>query len=125
MPRDTFTDFSVHTAPTEDGGTEIAIFGEFDLATIGPVKDAVATALEESGHVVIDLRACPFVDSRGIGVLVQAAVSLRKQGRALLIRGVQGRVQRILEIAGLTNSDLLSVELEPPVSGAPAADDKG
>ena len=124
MPRDTFTDFSVHTAPTDDGGTEITIFGELDLATVGPVNEAVAGALEATGHVVIDLRACPFVDSRGIAVLARAAVSLRSQNRMLHIRGVQGRVKRILDIAGLTTSDLLTVELEPSPSEPPPLQDK-
>ncbi|MDX6587155.1 MAG: hypothetical protein QOI31_1628 [Solirubrobacterales bacterium] len=114
MPRDTFTDFAVHSAPTGDGGTEIAIFGELDLATIEPVKAAVESALESIGHVVIDMRACPFVDSRGIAVLAHAAIGLREQGRDLLIRGAHPRVQQILDRSGLTSSNLLKVEPEPP-----------
>ena len=61
---------------------------------------------------MIDLRACGFVDSRGIGALVEAAMRLREQGRRLTLRGVQPRVLRILEVAGLTGSELLEVEPE-------------
>jgi anti-sigma B factor antagonist len=117
MPRDTFTDFSVHSAPTGDGGTEITIFGELDLATIEPVKAAVEEALESTGQVVIDMRACPFVDSRGIAVLAHAAVGLQEQGRDLLIRGAQPRVKRILDVSGLTSSNLLKIEPEPSGQG--------
>ena len=114
MPRDTFTDFAVHSAPTGDGGTEIAVFGELDLATVDQVKEKVEDALGATGHVVIDLRACPFVDSRGIGAIAQAAIGLREQERNLLLRGVQARVMRILDVSGLAASDLLTVEPELP-----------
>ena len=122
---DTFTDFSVHVAPSQNGGSEIAIFEELDLATEGHVNHAVDTVLEGSGPVVIDLRACPFVDSRGIRVLVRAALRLREQDRTLVLRGVQARVRRILDVAGLTTSDLLAVEPQPPAEphkGDPAQD---
>jgi anti-anti-sigma factor len=118
MPRETFTDFAVHSAPTGDGGMDITIFGELDLATIEPVKEAVDKALATTGHVVIDLRACPFVDSSGIAVLAHAAIGLREQGRDLLLRGVQARVERTLDVAGLTSSNLLQLEPEPPASAA-------
>jgi anti-sigma B factor antagonist len=110
MPPDTFTDFSIHVAPTSDGGTDVAIFGELDLATSDKAKDAIDSAIARSGDVVIDLRACPFVDSTGIGVLAQAAVRLREQKRTLTLRGVRDRVRRILDLAGLTKPDLVVVE---------------
>lgn len=123
MTADTFTDFSIHSAPTQNGGTEIAIFGELDYATEARVTPVVDAALERSGPVVIDLRACPFVDSRGIGVLVRAAVRLQKQDRTLVLRGVQKRVRRILDITGLATSDLLAIEPQPEArKGSPEAD---
>jgi len=111
MPPNTFTDFSIHVARTSDGGTDVAIFGEFDLATSDKVRDALDSVLEQTGDVVIDLRACPFVDSTGIAILAQAALRLREQKRTLTLRGVRERVRRILDLAGLTRSDLVVVEL--------------
>lgn len=116
MPKDTFTDFAVHSAPTRDGGTEITVYGELDLATVDDVKAKVDEAIEGSGHVIIDLRACPFVDSRGIGVIAHAAVGLKNQSRELRLRGVQPRVKRTLDISGLTKSHLITVEAEPDAS---------
>jgi anti-anti-sigma factor len=107
-----YTDFAVHVAPISEGGTDVAIFGELDLATVDQVRDALSGAIAAEGPVVIDLRACGFVDSRGIGALVQAALRLRERGRRLTLRGAQPRVMRILEVAGLTRSDLLDVEPE-------------
>ena len=108
-----YTDFAVHVAPTGDGGTDVAIFGELDLATVDRVRAALADAIEAEGRVVIDLRACGFVDSKGIGALVQAALRLKAQGRPLVLRGVQPRVMRTLGIAGLTGTDLLDIQPQP------------
>jgi len=107
-----YTDFAVHIAPTREGGTDVAIFGELDLATVERVRAALSEAVAAAGPVVIDLRACGFVDSRGIGALVEVALRLREEKRILTLRGVQPRVMRILEVAGLVGSELLEVEPE-------------
>jgi anti-anti-sigma factor len=107
------TEFSVHVAPSGDGGTVVTIFGELDLATVDRVQIAMAEAIDATGPVVVDLRACGFVDSRGIGVLAKAAVRLHEEGRDVLFKGVQPRIMRTLEIAGLTDWDQLKIEPEP------------
>ena len=113
------TDFAVHVAPTGQGGTDVAIFGELDLATVERVKAALSEAIAAEGQVVIDLRACGFVDSKGIAALVEAALRLSDQGRLLRLRGVQPRVMRTLGIAGLTKWDLLEVEPESEAEPEP------
>ncbi len=62
--------------------------------------------------MVVDLRACAFVDSRGIGALIEAALKLQEEDRKLILRGAHARVLRTLQIAGLTDSDLLELEQE-------------
>ena len=109
---DMYTEFSVHIAPTNDGGTEVTIFGELDLATKDQVAEALDSVLDRPGHVVIDLRACYFVDSTGIAVLAKAALRLQEQNRTLRLRGMRERVRRIFEMAGLL--DLLVIEPEDP-----------
>ena len=109
-----YTDFSVHVAPHAEGGIDVTIFGELDLATVEQVEDALGQAIDGEGDVVIDMRACGFVDSRGIAALVRAALRLREQGRQVLIRGVQQRVMRTLERAGITTMDHLRIEPQEP-----------
>ena len=122
MPPDPvpFTDFAVHVSPSEEG-MHVAIFGEFDLATLDRVRVAVDDVMDAEGDVVIDMRACPFVDSKGIGLIAQSAIRLRNQGRRLTLRGVRERVARTLDIAGLTQSALLEVERQPTSPRPPGA----
>jgi anti-anti-sigma factor len=105
-----YTDFSVHVAPTPGGGTDVAVFGELDLATVGKVEAALEEAIDAPGSVVIDLRACGFVDSTGIGALVKAALRLKEQDRGLVIRGVKQRVLRILDVAGIATMENVAIE---------------
>jgi anti-sigma B factor antagonist len=112
MPSDAhpYTDFSVHVAPRPEGGTDVAIFGELDLATVDEVEAAIGRAIDAPGEVVIDLRACGFVDSTGIAALVKAALRLSEQNRGLLVKGVKDRVMRILELAGVTAMENIAIE---------------
>lgn len=107
-----YTDFAVHVAPTAEGGMDVTIYGELDLATVEKVRKAFGEAIAGKGPVVVDLRACGFVDSRGIAALIEAALRLQEEGRRLILRGAQARVLRILQISGLTDSDLVEVEGE-------------
>jgi anti-sigma B factor antagonist len=108
-------DFAVHSAPLADGGTEITIFGDLDLHTVGEMRAALEPALANEGPIVIDLRACPFVDSSGLGALAGAAVRLDERGRSLVIRGVGPRVLRTFQVAGIADRDSITVEPGPTV----------
>jgi anti-anti-sigma factor len=105
-----FTDLSVHVAPGAKGGLEIALFGELDGASAGKLDDALGEASAGEGPVVIDMRACGFVDSKGVAVLIKAAVHLGDQDRDVIIRGAKDRVVRVLEVAGITSMRHLTVE---------------
>lgn len=121
MPPDTkpYTDFSVHVAPINGEGTDVAVFGELDLATLGAVKNALDKAVDRGGNVVLDLRACGFVDSKGIGLIAKTAIRLRDAERTLILRGVQYRVRRILELTGLSESELMIIEPEAEAPSSP------
>lgn len=104
------TEFAVHVAPSPGEGSTVTIFGELDLVTVDRVSAALNAAIAADGPVVVDMRACGFVDSRGIGCLVQAALKLKEGDRVIVLRGIQPRVERILEVAGISNSELVVIE---------------
>ncbi len=71
----------------------------------------------ESVTTILDLTDVPYVDSAGLGVLTNSYVSHQKQGRKLLLVGVNERVQTLFKI---TKLDQL-FEVFPTVDSARAA----
>ena len=78
--------------------------GELDVATVARLRDAMAQRRPEEA-LVIDLRDLGFLDTSGLQVVVEAHRRSRSEDFELtLIPGPHG-VQRVFEIAGL--SDML------------------
>ena len=108
----THLEFSVRVAERAGGGTEVTIFGELDIASAPQLRSALERAVDADGEVELDMRACSFIDSTGIAVVVRAARSLSEDGRTLRIKGVRDRVRGILELAGLLSSSWVVIEPE-------------
>ena len=53
---------------------------------------------EKSHGLILDLSDVPYIDSAGIGVLVNAMVSCNKNDRTLVLSGVTERVMTVLRI---------------------------
>ena len=77
--------------------------GELDMATAPELEQVVMPRLDNSGWVVLDLRALEFIDSSGLRVVVGAHRSAEERGgRFTCVRGAPGStVHRIVEIAGI------------------------
>lgn len=96
----------------------ISLDGELDIATVGRLDAAVATAMRQRPAViVIDLRKLSFCGATGLTSLLQAYKQSRAEGRRLvLVRG--GRfVQRIFAICGV---DGLFEFVQRPEEAAPS-----
>ena len=67
-----------------------------------PLTDAVRSALE-AGHIhfVVDLGGVTYVDSMGIGQLVQALAAVRKRGGVMRLTNLTRRVTEILALTNL------------------------
>lgn len=75
--------------------------GELDLSNAGEVRDALCRFdLEDHIEMLADLSDLEFIDSSGMGVLVNACRRVRKSdGRFITL--CDGDVFRTLQIAGL------------------------
>lgn len=88
-----------------DDGTVcvIAVTGEIDIEHAGDLA-AVGRLVSESqraSHVVIDLGNVRFMDSTGLGALVEIHNAAAHAGRTVELRDLHPRVQKIIEITGL------------------------
>jgi anti-sigma B factor antagonist len=83
--------------------TVIASEGEIDVSTVGAFRNALSEAARAGAdRLVIDLSEVTFIDSSGLGALVEAHNRLRRDHRQLVVvapRGTSAAV--LLELAGL------------------------
>ena len=76
--------------------------GEIDAASSSVLADAFETVLANGASVVVlDAAGVHFIDSSGLRVIVAAGNRLSENGGQLFIEGMNGAVQKVLEISGL------------------------
>ena len=93
----------------------VSVAGELDLYTAPEFERALQLNGCADGQVVIDLSACTFIDSTGLGILVRAD---RQIGRNALLIVANGRaVLRAFELSGLEHRFALHPSLESALNG--------
>lgn len=96
--------FGLHA--TASGATyRVTLRGEFDLAAVGLVEDALERAYEGAVRVLdIDLAPLTFLDSSGLRVILGAADRAASHGVELRLRRGGENVQRVFSITGLESA---------------------
>lgn len=89
-----------------DGGVRVfAISGELDQATASDLREPLQEAINgETRAVVIDMTQCGFIDSTGLGVIVEAWKQLQERNgdsAGFAICCPEPEVSRLLEVTGL------------------------
>jgi anti-sigma B factor antagonist len=87
----------------DDGGeTVIELTGEIDIAAAPSLREFLVLALGSSEpRVHVDLSQVRFLDSSGVGQLVQCCKQARSRGGSFSVACGSSPVRRILEIEGL------------------------
>ncbi len=100
----------------EGHDAELRIFGEFDMTGVLRVEPELTQVLEAGDleRLVLDLSGLDFVDSTGLGVIIDLDQRARRGEFELsIIRGPR-HVQRVFEVTKL--ADVLPFR-EPPPAG--------
>ena len=79
----------------------VAAAGEIDLSNVGELRDAVTTACEDCDRLRLDLSGIEFIDSTGLGGLLELRSTLRAKNVTLEIVAGDGPVRQAVEITGL------------------------
>jgi len=80
----------------------ILVSGEMDLYAAPFVEERVAEARAAGARqVMLDLSAVTFMDSSGLGVLVNQLKEFRALGGDLTLRAPSPQTRKVLEITGL------------------------
>jgi len=107
---------NITTSPdSNDAATVLVLDGPIVIAHLFQFQ----TRLREhtTPKIVLDLSGVPYMDSSGLGAILNSHVSAQKNGRALLLAGVNERVHALLQ---LTKVDAI-LKIYPDVATAVAA----
>ncbi|MHC1744378.1 MAG: STAS domain-containing protein [Syntrophobacteraceae bacterium] len=96
--------------------------GDVDLSTSPRLRDAVLSVFEqETGHVVVDLSAVPYMDSSGIATLVEALRLSRQSNARLTLAAMRPAVESVFELAYLKQVFEVAVSVEEALGGGTPA----
>jgi anti-anti-sigma factor len=87
--------FSTEVSDASDG-IVIHVRGEFDMATVGQLRDAIEPHLGPDQTVVLDLSGVAFMDSQCFHVLLKARSTLTADGGSLILRNPSRAARNLL-----------------------------
>ncbi|MEU8124069.1 STAS domain-containing protein [Spirillospora sp. NPDC049024] len=111
----------IETARVRADTAVVAVAGEIDLRTAGPLRDRL---VELHGRLpgarprrlVADFAAVPFCDAAGLGALVAAHNQISAAGGEIALAGVRPAQLRLLKITGLHRLFAIHRDVEAALS---------
>lgn len=98
-------DITIESETDAAGRLVLVVSGAIDLQTREQVLQGGRDALAANpGALVLDLAGVTFIDSTGIGALIELGHDGTDSGAGLVIRNASHRVLRILEMTGLADA---------------------
>jgi anti-anti-sigma factor len=95
-------DDDLRISASRDGSTAIVTAeGEIDLSNVGELRSAVTGAAQDCEKLRLDLSDIEFIDSTGLGGLLELRSMLRARSVTLEIVAGDGPVRQAVEITGL------------------------
>lgn len=91
---------------TREEGPEavtLVLEGSIDLISRQSLHEAGIAEINAGRSLLLDMMGVEFIDSTGIGTLVELQVAARNAGVGVAISRRSARVDRILEITGLAD----------------------
>lgn len=107
---------TLESVPGQAPGSRILrLTGPLTLSSLFDFQNALRA--DPPALLILDLTSVPYMDSAGMGAIINYFVSCQRHGRKLVVAGVNGRV---MELFKMTKVDGL-LTLTPTVAEAEAA----
>ena len=91
---------SIKIVPSQHAGQcVLALSGPLTLTNLFNFQEAVCA--ESAPVMIIDMGAVPFIDSAGLGSIINAHINCSKTGRRLALAAVPERVRSLLKMTGV------------------------
>ena len=84
------------TPGTHEGTTILKLLGPLTLSTIFGFQNEFRTMKPKV--LILDLSETPYMDSAGLGLIINYVVGAQDEGRKLLLAGVNDRIKALFEM---------------------------
>ena len=111
-------EFQARSEFLDDGTCVVSVAGEVDLYTAPDLAQALELNGSAGGRVVLDLSDCTFIDSTGLGVLIDARRRLGAEVLSIVAASVE--VIRAFELTRLDRHFVLHSTLGSALNGSAA-----
>lgn len=82
-----------------DGPHMFSVSGELDIATVPLMNVAIAHAVSQGGPITIDMSFLTFMDSTGVGAILESAKEMATG--CIVLHGVHDEVSRVIDLMGV------------------------
>ncbi|MEG9434716.1 STAS domain-containing protein [Edaphobacter sp. HDX4] len=84
------------TPGQQDGTTILKLDGPLTLSSMFALQDELRTMKPQ--FLIVDLSDSPYMDSAGLGLVMNTYVSAEHNGRKLVLAGTSARIRALLEM---------------------------
>ena len=94
---------SIRTTLADDGTVTVTVLGEIDFSNADEVADGIRDAITDWSPpaVHVDLRAASFIDSTGLGALIEGYRAATESNTRYLVVNPSRTFRRVLTVTGL------------------------
>ncbi|MCX5192826.1 STAS domain-containing protein [Streptomyces sp. NBC_00249] len=101
----------------------LALAGELDHDTIGPLREALDAALAGDGErLLVDFSDVGFCDSTGLNILLRGRLAARESGSSIELVGLGRPVERMFRITGADTVFTVYPDVERALAERPGHD---
>ena len=102
----------------ENSANVIALRGEIDVYTAPLLRQKIVDLVDQGAlNIVIDMEKVDFLDSTGLGVLVEGLKRVKTRGGNLTLVITQDKILKIFDITGLNKAFPIYGTREDAVQG--------
>ena len=88
-----------------DGVAILTLRGEIDVYTAPRMRQAIVDLVDAGSlNIVVDMEKVDFLDSTGLGVLVEGLKRVKTRGGNLTLVATQDKILKIFDITGLNKA---------------------
>ena len=114
-------DLDLQTSRQGEAGV-LSLRGEIDVYTAPLLRQALLDLIGQGARdVVVDMGEVDFLDSTGLGVLVEGLKRVKIQGGEFSIVATQDKILKIFDITGLNKAFLIHGSVEDALGSAPSS----